>query len=225
MERIDTQLGELQLDGNFCTKRLKAELRGMELLCSIVNSTPIWSFDFSFTRPLLSSNDDGPTVSIDIFQSIHRNLIALDPHLTVYMSRKPVCILKDRNDVDTPATDSIVSLALLGIAGWPSNSTPATLAEKSIMCKGMLQFGDLSELLPSDYQEMQTVLHLYQEGFVHESISILAQMARRWYVCRCWEFEMIQESLEPILQQIRKHDILNYLCHPDEESDALFISA
>jgi hypothetical protein len=224
VERIDTELGVFELDGSFCKKRLKAELRGMELLCSIINSTPVWSFNFTTGRPFLSSNDDGPTILIDIFQCMRRSLIEHDPHLAIYMSREPVCILKDRNNVDTPATDSIVSLVLLGIAGWPQNSTPATLAEKAIMCYGAEQFGDLSELLPSDYGEIQTALHLYEEGFVHEGISVLAQMARRWYVCRCWGFVKIQETLGPILQRLEENEIDNYLRHPDEESDALFLT-
>jgi hypothetical protein len=92
------------------------------------------------------------------------------------------------------------------------------------MCYGAEQFGDLSELLPSDYGEIQTALHLYEEGFVHEGISVLAQMARRWYVCRCWGFVKIQETLGPILQRLEENEIDNYLRHPDEESDALFLT-
>jgi len=223
VERIETILGTLHLDDEYCKNRLKAELRGLELLCSIVNSSPVWSFNLDSEKPFLSSNDDGPTILIDIFQCMQRRLLEDDTHLTVYMSQVPVCVLKDKNRMDTPSTDSIVSLVLLGIAGWPIESTPSTLDEKAIR-SGTHAIQDCSKILPPDWRQIQSALRLYEDGFVHRSISILAQMARRWYVCRCWEVEKVREVLEPILERVTGTEIMTYLEHPDETSDALFLS-
>ncbi len=223
MERIDTSLGTLHLDDEYCKNRLKAELRGLELLCSIVNSSPVWSFNLDSEKPFLSSNDDGPTILVDIFQCMQRRLLEDDAHLAVYMSQVPVCILKGENRMDTPSTDSIVSLVLLGIAGWPIESTPSSLGEKAIR-SGTHAIQDSSKLLPSDWRQIQSALHLYEEGFIHACISILAQMARRWYVCRCWEVGKVREVLEPILERVTGTDLITYLEHPDESSDALFLS-
>ena len=224
MERIETSLGILHLDDVYCKDRLKSELRGMELLCSIVNSTPVWSFNLNSKKPFLCSNDDGPTIVIDIFGCIQRQLLQNDTHLTVYMSQRPVCILKDNNLMDTPSTDSIVSLVLLGIAGWPIRSTPETLVKKSLETSSY-ELQDMTKLLPSDYMRVQTALELYDLGVDHASISLLAQMARQWYVCRCWDFDQVRETLEPILERYHREDIEKYLQTPDDASDALFLSA
>jgi len=223
VERIETSLGTLHLGGVYCKDRLKSELRGMELLCSIVNSTPVWSFNLNSEKSFLCSNDDGPTIMIDIFACIQRRLLKNDTHLIVYMDEMPVCVLKGHNYMDTPSTDSIVSLVLLGIAGWPIRSTPETLAQKSLESNSY-ELEDITKLLPSDYVRVQTALELYDLGVDHASISLLAQMARQWYVCRCWDFEQVRETLEPILKRYHREDIERYLQAPDEESDALFLS-
>ena len=223
VERIDTSLGLFELDGYFCPQKLEAELRGMELLCSIVNATPVWSIKYGSNRPFLITNDDGPTILIDIFQCMQRRLNDDDPHLTVYMDQLPICVLGDPRGVQTPSTDSIVSLVLLGVAGWPIHSTPGTLAQKALQTTNML-FEDCSELLPSDYDEMHTVQSLIELGLEHEALSILAEMARRWYVCRCWEIEKVKETLVPLLADFSQKEIEKYLSEPSHASDALFIT-
>ena len=222
MERIETQLGTLQLEEGYSQTRLKAELRGMELLCSIVNSTPVWSFNLSSDKPFLCSNDDGPTILIDIFGSIKKNCEDFDPHLSVFMSQRSVCVLKDEKSIDTPSTDSIISLVLLGMAGWPIESTPETLSEKARR-SGSYELEDITKMLPIDYGQFQRAMGLYESGVVLESISILAQMARRWYVCRCWDIEKIHETLKPLLAPYRHEEIENYLRVTDERSDRLFL--
>ncbi len=223
MERIETQLGTLHLEEGYSERRLKAELRGMELLCSIVNSTPVWSFNLSSDKPFLCSNDDGPTILIDIFGCIRKNCEDFDPHLSLYMSQRPVCVLKDEKSIDTPTTDSIISLVLLGMAGWPIESTPETLREKALK-SGQYELQDITKMLPMDYEQFQRAVGLYESGVVMESISVLAQMARRWYVCRCWNFEKIQETLQPILERYQREEIERYIQTPEEASDVLFIS-
>lgn len=224
MERIETQLGTLLLDGLYCQDKLKAELRGLELLCSIVNATPVWSFNLSSEKPFLCSNDDGPTILIDIFQCIQSQLIDDDPHLSIYMSQIRVCVLKDEKGIETPATDSIVSLALLGIAGWPINATPATLCEKALQ-SGTYTMEDCSQLLPHDFEEIQNAEQLNSAGITHASISVLTQMARRWYVCRSWTVEKVRETLAPLLSTYTANEIERYLADPDEACDSLFITA
>ena len=224
VKRIDTSLGLLYLDEQFCSKKLAAELRGLELLCSVVNSTPVWSFELSSEKPFLSSNDNGPTILIDIFECIRKKLCEDDPHLTVYMSQRPVCILNECDFIDTPSTDSIVSLVLLGIAGWPLEYTPGTLGQKAIETVYQ-EITDISIILPVDYNQIQTAMHLHSENFRHEALSVLAQMARRWYVCRFWNFDKIEEVLRPFIDEIDQKDVLNYLKNPDDETDRLFLHA
>ena len=223
MKRIDTQLGTLVLDDHVCQTRLKAELRGLELLCSIVNSTPIWSLELDSEKPFIISNDNGPTILIDVFESIRKKVCEGDPHITVYMSQRPVCILRDSDVVDTPSTDSLVSLVLLGIAGWPIVSTPPTLGKKSMMASPM-DIEDNTTLSTADYNQIQLALHLHQEGVIHAGISVLAQMARRLYVCRCWHIDKIKLILQPILETFEDAEVQTYLRHPDEETDVLFLT-
>jgi len=223
VKRIDTQLGTLILGDIVCPKRLKSELRGLELLCSIVNSTPIWSMEMGSEKPFIISNDNGPTILIDVFESIRKKICEGDPHITVYMSQRPVCILRDSDIVDTPSTDSLVSLVLLGIAGWPYDSTPKTLREKSLT-SSHATIENFGRLLESDHNQMQSALHLHQEGFTHAGLSVLAQMARRLYVCRCWHFDKIRLALQPILENFTDAEVQTYIQHPDEETDVLFLA-
>ena len=223
VERIDTSLGLLELDEYYSPQKLEAELRGMELLCSIVNATPVWSFKYGSDRAFLISNDDGPTILIDIFHCIQRRLNDDDPHLTVYMDQAPICVLRDPKSSQTPSTDSIVSLVLLGVAGWPLQATPGTLAQKARQTTNKL-FEDCSELLPSDYEEIHTMIDINELGLVHEAISRLAEMARRWYVCRCWDIEKVKETLVPLLENFTIEEIEKYLEQPNDASDALFIT-
>ena len=223
VKRIDTPLGILCLDTFFLPDQLKAELRGLDLLCSVVNSTPVWSFELSSKKPFIVSNDNGPEILIYVFECIRKKLCEDDPHLKVYMSQRPICVLNDQDIIDnTPSTDSIVSLVLLGIAGWPSDLTPKTLAKKAKYAgKGVLV--DISKLLESDHNQIETAMHLYRENFNHEALSVLAQLARRLYVCRFWSFEKIDEVLRPIINEFDEQHIRNYLQKPDEETDKLFL--
>ena len=223
VKRIDTSLGELELDGYYSPEKLKAELRGMELLCSIINSTPVWSIKFGDGRPFVISNDDGPTILIDIFQCIQHKLNDDDPHLKVYMDQLPVCVLRDPKGGQTPSTDSIVSLVLLGIAGWPIHSTPATLSQKAHLTTQQI-YEDCSGLLPSDYEELHTVRSLNEIGLGNEALCILSEMARRWYVCRCWDIEQVREVLVPLLADFNQKEIEKYLSAPNHASDVLFIT-
>ena len=223
VERIETSLGELELEDYFSPQKLAAELRGMELLCSIVNATSVWSIKYGSDRPFLISNDDGPSVAIDIFRCIQRRLNDDDPHLTVYMDKLPICVLRDPKGIQTPSTDSIVSLVLLGVAGWPIHATPGTLAQKAHQTTNKV-YEDCSELLPSDYDELHSMMEMNELGLVHEAISTLAEMARRWYVCRCWDLEKVKETLVPLLQNFTREEREKYLSEPSDASDALFIT-
>ena len=222
MKRIDTQLGKLVIKKSFSPKQLKAELRGLDLLCTIVHSTPVWSFLLESGKPFIISNDNGPTILIDVFASICNKICDGDPHITMYISQRPVCILRDCDIVDTPSTDSMVSLVLLGIAGWPIDSTPASLSKKSMTAKTTILI-DISTLLESDHNQIDSALHIYREGYPHNALSLLSQIARRWYVCRFWSIEKIKQTLEPILEKLDEQDIAMYLRQPDEETDALFL--
>ena len=68
------------------------------------------------------------------------------------------------------------------------------------------------------------MIDINELGLVHEAISRLAEMARRWYVCRCWDLEKVKETLVPLLENFTIEEIGKYLEKPNEASDALFIT-
>ena len=92
------------------------------------------------------------------------------------------------------------------------------------MMASPMDIEDNTTLSTADYNQIQLALHLHQEGVIHAGISVLAQMARRLYVCRCWHIDKIKLILQPILDTFEDAEVQTYLRHPDEETDVLFLT-
>lgn len=223
---LKTPLGELSFVGHCSDIELKAELRAMELLEQIVCDSNVWEFNWTAAKPFLVSTDPGPQVVVDVFGCVISKLVSNDSHMIVYMASRRICILKKPDAVNTPIVDSIVSLVLLGVAGWPFDSTPETMSEKSLAvdesgiyleAKTCLEIGDLREIKD---------IHTHIKDSQHtNALVLLGQLSRRWYVCKGWSVEVIQQFLETLLCDIKTETVEAYLCHPSEPSDAMFLSS
>ena len=225
MKPIATPLGPLQLIEGACEQQIAAELRGLCLLMDIVKESPVWSIDTRSSRPFLVSNDGPPGISVDIFQSMKVRILGGDPHLTIMMAQKSVCVARQKSDVMTPSTDSMVSLVLLGNMGWPLCKTPTTMMKKALARRDSPVYRTKDHVYHTAQDRQQiddSNGHLHQ-GKPMEALRILASMGRRWYVCRGWDLDLIQAQMEEFLVQYSGEQIQRYLEAPECPEDDLFL--
>ena len=208
-----------------CEQQIAAELRGLCLLLDIVKESPTWSIDTRSSRPFLVSNDGPPGISVDIFQSMKVRILGGDPHLTIMMAQKAVCVARQKSDVLTPSTDSMVSLVLLGNMGWPLCKTPTTMRKKALARRDspVYRKKDHVYFTNQDRQQIEASNRCLEQGKPMEGLRILATMGRRWYVCRGWNLDLIQPVMEEFLVQYSGEQIQRYLEAPECPEDDLFL--
>ncbi len=208
-----------------CEQQIAAELRGLCLLLDIVKESPTWSIDTRSSRPFLVSNDGPPGISVDIFQSMKVRILGGDPHLTIMMAQKSVCVARQKSDVLTPSTDSMVSLVLLGNMGWPLCKTPTTMRKKALARRDspVYRKKDHVYFTNQDRQQIEASNRCLEQGKPMEGLRILATMGRRWYVCRGWNLDLIQPVMEEFLVQYSGEQIQRYLEAPECPEDDLFL--
>jgi hypothetical protein len=222
---IATVLGELLLLEGACEQQIKAELRGLTLLIDIVNHSPNWDIESESGKPFLISRDGPPGILVDIFESMKARILGGDPHLCIYMAMKLVCVSKKGDEVLTPATDSMVSLVLLGNMGWPMKQTPRTLKEKALTQNEKAREYITEEVYFNQYDDLaiENSRIDYDAGKHMSAIAHLAAMARRWYVCRSWPFEKIRPLIAEHLANFDPQHIQRYIEAPEFPDDDLFI--
>lgn len=226
MKPIETPLGNLNVLEAACPKQIAAELRGLDLLISLVNESPRWHISQTSSIPFLMSDDGAPGIQVNIFASMKARIHGGDPHLDIMMGQRKVCVLRNRSDVMTPSTDAMVSLVLLGNMGWPIQHTPSTLSKKA-----MAQLEEPFECLERDlrlkeldYQAIEFAVDCYQAGQHMNAIGILGEMARSWYVCRAWELEDIQPIIAELLNEFDRKHVEAYLEDPQCPEDVMFLA-
>ena len=225
MKPIATPLGPLNLIEGACEQQIAAELRGLCLLMDIVKESPVWSIDTRSSRPFLVSNDGPPGISVDIFESMRVRILGGDPHLTIMMAQKSVCVARQKSDVMTPSTDSMVSLVLLGNMGWPLCKTPTTMLKKALARRDSPEYNleDHVYYTEQDRSEIEASNKCLLQGKPMEGLQILATMGRRWYVCRGWDLDLIQPIMEEFLVRYSGEHIQRYLQAPVCSEDDLFL--
>jgi hypothetical protein len=148
-----------------------------------------------------------------------------DPHLTIMMAQKSVCVARQKSDVMTPSTDSMVSLVLLGNMGWPLCKTPTTMRKKALARRDspVYRAKDHVYTTEQDRQQIEASKKCLEQGKPMEGLRILATMGRRWYVCRGWNLDLIQPVMEEFLVQYSGEQIQRYLEAPECPEDDLFL--
>ncbi|MFL2950001.1 MAG: hypothetical protein ACJZ40_06435 [Candidatus Poseidoniaceae archaeon] len=227
MKRIATPLGNLKLIKGACKKQIAAELRGLELLIELVKQSNVWMIDQRGKKPYLVSCDGAPGIQVDIFASMQKRILGGDPHLDILIAQEEACVMRSKSEVMTPSTDSMVSLVLLGNMGWPLKHTPSTLSDKAVYSLKQSEIFEDSigtQLKGQDYQEIEFAMDCYQAGQHQNAVAILAEIGRRWYVCRSWEIEHIQNLLASFFSQLERHHVEAYIEAPQCKEDVMFIA-
>ncbi len=217
---------------------IEAELRGLELLHSVVKDATEWKqMDCTVSgNKLLTTSTDGYELRIDVIGTVETFLVRGDGHLEVYILRgrnrtvgaiEKVCILWDLSYPGCAIADALVSLVLLGEAQWPEKSTPRTLREFSHAAQRLaiaqrFKLG-IIELTPEDLEEIKDIREALAWGIPHAAIDMLCAFARRCYTCKGMEVEDVRLNTQGLFNEINREDILAYRANPSTPSDLLFL--
>lgn len=238
----NTRFGTLTLpsEGNEPIEqhRIDAELRGLALLGSIVDNTDVWEERVleGSDRGLLVIVIDGDEVRIDVIKTIHRYLVNGDSHLavTLYRGRNrtvayedEVCILHTTLYPDCAIADALVSLVLLGAAGWPERATPNVLWRLTKNggpgWRGPgFKMGGI-ELTAEDIDEIRDIQEAIDIGMPMAAVDMLQSFAQRLHRGKGVEMNDIKHHLKGLTDTIAAHHFQKYAQHQTLNSDLLFL--
>ncbi len=225
------------LDG-ISPDRIEAELRGLELLQTIMLNVENWT-SLNCHRSgnsQLVTRIEGYEMRIDIIKTISSFLVHNDPHLEVHLYRgrnrtvgsvERLCIALTGSHPGCAIADAIVSLVLLGESNWPRAATPHTLrefaeeAERQRLGKH-LKLG-LINLSLEDIEEIADVRQAIELGVSHAAIDLLCSFARRCYTCKGMEMEAVKRYILPLFEGITQAEIEAYALRPSTPADILFL--
>ncbi|RJU88963.1 MAG: hypothetical protein DWC07_06940 [Candidatus Poseidoniales archaeon] len=237
-----TRFGTLTLpsEGNEPVEqhRIDAELRGLCLLGSIIDKTDVWEERVleGSDRRLLVIVIDGDEVRIDVIETVHRFLVTDDSHLavTLYRGRNrtvayedEVCILNTPLYPDCAIADALVSLVLLGAAGWPESGTLNVLwrltknGGPGWRGRGSKMGG--INLTAEDIDEIRDIQEAIDIGMPMAAVDMLQIFAQRLHSSKGVEMEDIKHHLKGLTDTIADCHFQKYAQHQTLNSDLLFL--
>lgn len=225
-------------DGAQLSTRLKAELRGLDLLSEVATMAKTWDRHLSVEtgNTVLVSGMQGFELRIDVLKTVEAFLCSDDPHIQVELYRgrnrtvgsvERICILHDHSHPGCAIADAMVSLVLLGESNWPDGPTPYTLREFSEAAQldrrqRRLKLG-LIELTLEDLEEIADVRKALELGIPIAAVDMLCCFARRCYTCKGLDIDAVKRYTTPLFAEIPEEHIRNYARHPSTPSDVLFL--
>ena len=132
MREVGTAIGILALPKELPQEKVDAEIKGINLFKEIINSSTLWKInDAEAKRPIAHCRVGELLIRLDPFQTIRNSYFNRNFHFVLEINGRNVCVLES-HDSETAIIDPLISLLLLGEAGWPEESTPVTMEEVSI---------------------------------------------------------------------------------------------
>jgi len=223
---VSTSFGNLTLPVKSDDPRILAEVKGLTLLQTIVEESNIWASAYCDERAEyeIFSLDNGEEVSIFPLKTIRKFHVHKDPHLEVTLEGELVCILMQRGQI-CAAIDAVISLVLLGEAGWPLQQTPQQFRNKA---EQLAEFRIISgnRFSGDDFDEILRIEEHLKARDYYDALATIGAFSRRCYTCKGWNIEEINLAIEPFLEEIYQVDssmIHNYLRAPFETADRIFV--
>ena len=162
---------------------------------------------------MIESVDYGPCITIDPLLTVANHLQHGDGHFVMKMGKDWACVLAKKNAMKCAIADGLISVVLLGIAGWPVDETPQTLQTKAKAVR-------LHHRLEQD-KETSVVL---MASRTYDSIEEIGAYARRLYVCLGHDRVNVQHHVQCMMEGITPEEIAAYVQNPAEPCDALFLN-
>ena len=228
METVTTPFGEVLVDEEFVSSdKLKSEIKALSLVKSIVDRSTNWGTKKLGEGRVIVSRDGHPVIQVNPLSTLMMSIERNEVHLDIELDGEHMCVLISP-DSNCALCDGIVSLLLLGDAGWPVHFTPDTLRYKSnraIKLRFYEKFPTLNarKVTKQDIDDYELVELLIQEGIYEASLVLIGQLARRWYTCKGMEIQQVIDAVNFMIGSIPPVEIQAYLKHPEHPSEALFL--
>ena len=234
MRSVHTPFGQLVLHDDeepVDDAALQAELKGLGLLYDIVRVSESWVVYPGKHRDFIESIDFGPRILIDPLRTVLNRLMNDDNHLVMKMDGDWACVLASGRAMKCAIVDGLVSVVLLGTAGWPIEQTPNTLQAKAKAARvqdRLDQTGKAIEeyAIPLSYEEIIEFHDMddrLRNRASRERLREIGAYARRLYVCRGHDQTSVQRHVQLLMEGLEADEIEAYCDAPAEASDAMFL--
>lgn len=236
MRSVHTPFGQLVLHDDeepVAEAALQAELRGLGLLYDIVRLSDSWVVFPGKRRDYIESIDFGPRVLIDPLRTVLNRLMNDDNHLVMKMDGDWACVLASGQAMKCAIVDGLVSVVLLGTAGWPNEHTPDTLQAKAKAARVQDRLDESGKTIeeyaiPLSYEEI-IKFHEMQDRLrtqaSRERLKQIGAYARRMYVCGGHDQKSVQQHVQLLMEGLEAEEIEAYCDAPEEASDTMFLKS
>ncbi|NCG43270.1 MAG: hypothetical protein GWO84_07015 [Euryarchaeota archaeon] len=231
MREVDTAIGILAMPKELPQEKVDAEIKGINLFKEILYSSTLWKINDAIARrPIIHCRVGELIIKLDPFQTIRNSYFNNDFHFVLKINGRKICVLESHNS-DTAAIDPLISLLLLGEAGWPVKSTPVTMEEVSIEQQIIdrnlrLDRKRESKKLSFTVENKKDLLHAVSEienGNSWEGLAAIMRIARTKFVCAMWTMNYVLNEIKPFIDSCSEQQIAQYIESPFESTDRIFL--
>lgn len=232
MREVDTAIGILTLPKILPQERINAELKGITLFKEIIDTSKLWKLNNAIAkRPRAYCRVGDYKIVLDPFQTLENCYFERNFHLVLSINDRKVCVLESHNS-DVAYIDSMISLLLLGEAGWPEVTTPVTMREVSVEQQiidyylGRERSKDSMKLCftAENKEELLQARHEIEGGNSWEGLATIMKVARKKYVCSpLWTMDDVVCEISPYVNVCSEEQISLYFENPFEPADRIFL--
>tara|TARA_B110000902_G_scaffold244318_1_gene297416 strand:- start:1833 stop:2555 length:723 start_codon:yes stop_codon:yes gene_type:complete len=231
VREVGTAIGILALPKELPQEKVDAEIKGINLFKEIINSSTLWKInDAEAKRPIAHCQVGELLIRLDPFQTIRNSYFMMNFHFVLEINGRNVCVLESHNS-ETAIIDPLISLLLLGEAGWPEESTPVTMEEVSI--EQQIVNRDLGIMSKRESIKLSFTVEnkkdlLYGVGQIEngkswEGLAAIMKVARTKYVCAMWTMNYVLNEIKPFVDSCNEQQIAQYIESPFESTDRIFL--
>ena len=212
-------------------EKVDAEIKGINLFKEILYSSTLWKINDAIARrPIIHCRVGELILKLDPFQTIRNSYFNNDFHFVLKINGRKICVIESHNS-DTAIIDPLISLLLLGEAGWPVKSTPVTMEEVSIEQQIIdrnlrLDRKRESKRLSFTLENKKDLLHAVSEienGNSWEGLAAIMRIARTKFVCAMWTMNYVLNEIKPFIDSCNEQQIAEYIESPFESTDRIFL--
>ncbi|MDC0340741.1 hypothetical protein OAM96_02165 [Candidatus Poseidoniaceae archaeon] len=231
MREVDTAIGILAMPKELPQEKVDAEIKGINLFKEILYSSTLWKINDAIARrPIIHCRVGELIIKLDPFQTIRNSYFNNDFHFVLKINGRKICVIESHNS-DTAIIDPLISLLLLGEAGWPVKSTPVTMEEVSIEQQIInrnlrLDHKRESKRLSFTVENKKDLLNAVSEienGNSWEGLAEIMQIARTKFVCAMWSMNYVLNEIKPFIDSCNEQQIAQYIENPFESTDRIFL--
>jgi len=231
VREVGTAIGILALPKELPQEKVDAEIKGINLFKEIINSSTLWKInDAESKRPIAHCRVGELLIRLDPFQTIRNSYFNSNFHFVLKINGRNVCVLESHNS-ETAIIDPLISLLLLGEAGWPEEATPKTMEEVSIEQQivnrnlGIMSKRESIKLsfTVENKKDLLYAVGQIENGDSWEGLAAIMKVARSKYVCAMWTMNYVVNEIKPFIDSCNEQQISQYIESPFESTDRIFL--